>query len=147
MFKFKIIFLLFVFAFVSCKSQYPNEYSGYQKYRSLDKALANKNNVKLLDLSNQELEVIPEGVFELIHLEVLILNNNKLEKIPRNIQSLQKLERLEIMKNQIDKLPLEIVELKNLKKINVAYNRVNEKDVEFIKEALPSCTIITEFIL
>ena len=47
---------------------------------------------KYLDLSNHNLDTIPEGVYQLINLEILNLSNNMIHTIPFNILYLSKLK-------------------------------------------------------
>ena len=89
----------------------------------------------------------PMEITELTNLKVLNLTGNEIRKIPKEISKLEDLERLDLMKNKLEGLPIEITSLKNLKRINVAYNGLYDEDVAFIKKALPEVFIITEIEL
>mgnify|MGYP003564245508 CR=1 FL=1 len=145
------VLILVVFLFIAmhgCQAQrYSGEYAEYKVYKSLKKALKNKSQVKVLQLHNKELKEFPMDVLELKGLKILSFYNNELTEIPDGIDQLCNLERLELMKNELSSLPKSIVNLKRLKRINIAYNGMSEQDVEFIKQALPNCTIITTIIL
>jgi Leucine-rich repeat (LRR) protein len=138
-----------VSGFLGCNVQKYNleDYSQYKVYTSLKKALKNKADVKVLVLASDGLKGFPMGITELTNLKVLNLTNNEITHIPKEISNLKQLERLELMRNKLIELPEGIIDLKNLKRINVAYNGLYDEDVQFIKDALPNCFIITEIVL
>lgn len=147
--KFKaIIILSLVTISQTCQAQnYSGEYGEYKVYKSLKKALKHKSQVKILHLHDKQLKEFPIEILKLKELKILSLYKNELTEIPSSIDQLKNLERLELMKNNLSSLPESMVNLKKLKKINLAYNGMSEQDVEFIKEALPNCTVITTIIL
>lgn len=69
-------------------------------------------NLKNLDLSFQNLQSIPEYVFEMVALENLNLSHNQLQELPRDILKLKSLKVLNISWNHIthniDFLPIRI---------------------------------------
>jgi len=134
---------------MGCKtSKYNLEaYSHYKVYTNLKKALKNKADVKILVLVDDGLKEFPMEIAELTNLKVLNLTDNEIRRIPKEINALKQLERLDLMKNKLGGLPLEITDLRNLKRLNVAYNGLYDEDVQFIKEVLPDCFIITEIVL
>ncbi|UII35047.1 hypothetical protein LVD17_14650 [Fulvivirga ulvae] len=133
---------------LSCKSQriiYPKAYSNYKVFTSLKKALKNKDDVEILHLTKKDLKVFPSEILQFKNLKVLNLTDNHIKEIPSEIGKLKELEWLQMMKNELKGLPPEIVQLKKLKRINVAFNYMYDEDVEFIKQELPDCLIITQF--
>ncbi|MBT4277434.1 hypothetical protein HOD96_01670 [Candidatus Falkowbacteria bacterium] len=114
-----------------------------------------------LNLSNQNLQKIPEYVFgrtnleelnvsgnkltgaiqaEIRHLQKLkILNasNNFMTGVPAEIGQLQNLEILNLSNNQLTGLPYELGNLKNLKIFNISGNNYSELDLSIIQEKLP----------
>jgi len=120
-----------------------------------------QNNNKL-DLSNQNLQKIPEYVFsqtnleeldvsnnmltgaikaEIRHLQnlkVLNASNNQMTGVPAEIGQLNNLQILNLSNNQITGLPYELGNLKNLKTFNLSGNSYSELDLGIIKEKLPS---------
>lgn len=68
-----------------------------------------------VDLSNQNLEVIPEFIFNFKNLRKLNLSNNKLKSIPKNISDLNKLESLDLSNNKIELLYANIFNLNKLR--------------------------------
>lgn len=139
--------ILLVSLFQSCRAQeYPGEYAEYKVYTSLAKALKNKSDVRILNLTDKNLKEFPPEILQLTNLKILNLYNNDIQRLPDDIDKLQKLERLELMKNDLDYLPQSIINLKKLKRLNVAYNSLYEADVQFIKDALPETQVITTII-
>lgn len=142
------LILSLMILFQRCQAQlYSEKYADYKVYKSLKVALKNKSDVKILHLHNKGLEEFPREILEMKNLKVLSLYKNEINQLPDDIYQLQDLEILELRKNNLSSLPKAITELKNLKRLNVAYNSLSEKDVEFIEDALPNCTIITNIIL
>jgi Leucine-rich repeat (LRR) protein len=116
---------------------------------------------KKLDLSNQQLDKIPENVFKQINLEELNISNNKISGaiqaeirhlqnlkvlnasnnlmtgIPAEIGQLEKLEVLDLSNNQLTGLPYELGNLKNLKVLNISGNNYSEFDLNIIRQKLP----------
>lgn len=120
-----------------------------------------------LDLSNQNVEKIPEYVFglknleelnvsnnqltgaiqaeirHLVNLKVLNASNNQMTGVPAEIGQLRNLEVLNLSNNQLTGLPYELGNLKNLKTLDISGNNYSEADLAIIKEALPpNVTII-----
>ncbi len=114
-----------------------------------------------LDLSNQQLEKIPESVFNQTNLEELYLSNNRLGTIqaeirylqglkilnmsnnlmtgvPAEIGRLQNLQILDLSNNQLTGLPYELGNLKNLKILNISGNNYSTHDLNIITEKLPA---------
>lgn len=129
------------------------------------------NNVTgaVLDLSNKNLDKIPQNVFSQTQLEVLDVSNNnltgaiqaeirnlqnlkvlraannKMTGVPAEIGQLQKLEVLDLSNNQLTGLPQEMGNLKNLKLLDLSGNNYSKQDLDYIKARLPAETeIITE---
>ena len=61
-----------------------------------------------LNLSTNQLKVLPDDIDKLVNLEVLILSNNQLKRLPSQIGNLKKLRELDMEENQLDGLPNEI---------------------------------------
>ena len=66
-----LILLSIMFLILSCSTS---------RYTNLNRALSNADEVKILDLSRDQLKKIPEGVFELKNLEELILFKNNIKE-------------------------------------------------------------------
>jgi leucine-rich repeat protein SHOC2 len=57
-----------------------------------------------LDLSRNQLDVVPEKIHELSILNVLNLEQNQLTKIPLTIQKMKQLHQLDLSSNRLDKV-------------------------------------------
>jgi Leucine-rich repeat (LRR) protein len=138
----KINYLITLLAWaISCTpSIYPNSNDqNYKIYRSLEKAIKNKEKAYVLILNNKNLSEFPPEILKLKKLKILSLYNNNIESIPEGIDQLEDLEILDIWKNELDNLPASISKLKKLKRINVLYNDIDEKDLKVIRDSLPNC--------
>lgn len=68
-------------------------------YFSIDKALENPENVKVLDLSFQAISDLPDIFNDLPNLEALKLRNNKIQYLPNSVYNLKKLNHLDLAGN------------------------------------------------
>lgn len=140
---------IFIFIFLvgvcgcSVKRNTLNPNGDYKVYRSLGKALRHKDHVFVLSLEDKKLEDFPVSILELKNLRTLNLTRNNISIIPKEIIELENLQNIELMDNRIEKLPLEMSKLKNLKKINIAFNPITEDNLEFLRDSLPNCLIIS----
>ncbi len=118
----------------------------------------------VLDLSGQELKMIPDYVFkktdiqkldlsnnnlggslqaevrQLQNLKTLNLSNNHFAGVPAEIGQLKNLEELNLSNNQITGLPYELGNLSKLKILNLRGNDHSKADLEIIKKTLPATT-------
>lgn len=85
-----------------------------------------KGKTKSLDLSNYELTIIPEEVFEIKNLVELRLNNNKIKSLSKNIKKLRKLNLLFLDDNNLNELPDELAELQKLEHLAISANQFEE---------------------
>ena len=77
-----------------------------------------------LNLSDNRIKVIPEGIGALKSLRSLNLNNNSIKKIPIGINKLSNLKQLGLHYNDISRLPEELFELTNLLVLGLNSNRI-----------------------
>lgn len=116
---------------------------------------------KKIDLSNQNLQKVPDYIFtqtslkelnisnnkltgsiqaEIRHLQnltILNLSNNQMTGIPAEIGQLHGLQVLDLSNNQLTNLPYELGNLQNLKTLNISGNNYSEHDLNIIQKNLP----------
>ncbi len=88
--------------------------------------IANLQNLKYLDLSNNQIVEIPKTITNFKNLKLLALNDNKIIEIPDEITNLENLEYLYLSNNQIGKIPDGIDYLKNLRELHLNNNQIEE---------------------
>ncbi len=141
------------------------EYSGFKVYKNVKRALKNKSEVVVLDISNKRMISLPENIGELQALKVLKLSGNKIQSFPESFWQLNKLEVLNISNNSLLELPENIGSLKGLKKLylsrnhissiphsvtflrelqilDLTFNDLRDSDADFIRKSLPSCSVV-----
>ncbi|MGQ8338578.1 COR domain-containing protein [Sunxiuqinia sp. A32] len=83
-----------------------------------------KNPSSYLDLSNLEIEIIPEEVFNISNVTHLNLSDNHIKVIPSKICNLKKIEILDLSCNDLTELPNEIYKLISLKELYLYGNHL-----------------------
>lgn len=115
-----------------------------------------------LDISNKNLDKLPDYVLKLTNLEelnishnkitgalpaeihdlknLIILNasNNLMTGVPAELGQLENLEVLDLSNNDLTGLPNELGNLKKLKILNLSGNDYSQQDLDVIKKGLPS---------
>ncbi len=137
-------------------------------FTSLEKAVANKNQVYKLNLSKQKLKEFPKEILLFENLQELNLSDNLIKELPNEISNLKNLQVLNLSKNKIKKLPVTIGDLKhlhtfyfsknrlvyfpnemrgldNLKFIDISKNQLTYDELVFIKKIVPdNCEVLTK---
>lgn len=85
--------------------------------------IKNLKNLKVLDLSNQNLSKIPVEIYSITKLKELRLDRNNIKVIPTEITQLKHLEQLNLNNNQLSDLPPEIEQLTELKTLKLNSNQ------------------------
>ena len=101
------------------------------------------NQIKLqeLDLSNNKLDgSLQAEIRHLQNLKVLDLSNNQFTGVPAEIGQLKNLEVLNLSNNELTGLPYELGNLTNLKVLNLTGNNYSEADLGVIQQKLPATT-------
>nr|GLL40874.1 hypothetical protein BC332_02536 [Ipomoea trifida] len=75
--------------------------------------------LKVLELRGTSLEIVPEEIFQLLHLRYLSLRSTKVKVLPRSIKKLRMLEILDLKHTNITELPGAILELQYLRHLLV----------------------------
>jgi len=89
------------------------------------KDLAALKKGKKLDLSKNQILVLPDNFISLTHLVKLDLSGNGLTELPNNIGALSLLQHLDLFNNEIAELPITIYQMKLLKWLDVKENPLN----------------------
>ena len=98
-----------------------------------------RTDIQKLDLSNNNLDgSLQAEVRHLQNLKVLDLSNNQFTGVPAEIGQLKNLEMLNLSNNQLTGLPYELGNLANLKVLDLRGNNYATADLEMIKKNLPS---------
>lgn len=97
----------------------------------LDKDMFRLTNLNFLQISQTELDAIPEVLGELINLRTLDLHQNKLAQLPPSVGKLFELKYFDISGNCLMEVPEELGNLTNLHTLNLSCNFIT---------ALPSFT-------
>ena len=87
--------------------------------------------LRTLDLSDSDLDALPDEIALFTNLEVLELSNNCFSVVPDVVTRLKKLAKLSFMYNKLEVVPPEIGNLEWLKDLNLCCNRLSELPVDF----------------
>jgi internalin A len=98
-------------------------------------------NATKLDLSSNQLTILPKEIAELKSLTELFLSFNQLTELPKEIVELKSLTKLELNDNQLTELPKEIAELKSLTTLTLSNNQLTELPKEIAE--LKSLIVLT----
>jgi len=77
-----------------------------------------------LNISNFDFKEIPEGILNSTFLKILTLSEDNIEIVSPSIQNLSQLEELYISQNNIKEIPSELFNLKKLKKLALDKNNI-----------------------
>jgi Leucine-rich repeat (LRR) protein len=120
----KTIVYIFALLFINSSwalAQVPTPKHGLV-YTSVQQAIQKQGT--LLNLRNQELKEVPQGLDKLPQLKFLNLMKNKLTTWHPSIFALPQLEVLNIRQNKLTDLPEDIHKLTQLKRLNLAKNKI-----------------------
>jgi hypothetical protein len=87
-------------------------------------AEAKRTGETVLNLSGLDLEVLPESVCRLAHLQFLYANNNRLTRLPESIGRLVRLRELSLLGNCLTQLPRCVGHLARLESLRLSHNRL-----------------------
>ena len=100
------------------------------KFGVLPPEIGRLEQLKFLDLANQDLKVLPAAIGALKNLQILNLSGNKLETLPIEITELKNLKTLDLYSNQLNALPEGIGTLKKLEDLNLSQNALKNLPAE-----------------
>jgi hypothetical protein len=87
---------------------------------------AKRTGETVLNLSDLDLEVLPESLCRLAHLRVLYANNNRLTQLPESIGRLVRLRELSVLGNCLTHLPRCVGHLARLESLRLSHNRLTQ---------------------
>jgi Leucine rich repeat len=89
-------------------------------------AEAKRTGETVLNVSDLDLEVLPESVCRLAHLRFLYANNNRLTQVPESIGRLVRLRELSLLGNCLTQLPRCVGHLARLESLRLSHNRLTQ---------------------
>ena len=102
-----------------------------------------RTDIEELNLSDNNLGgALQAEVRHLQNLKVLNLSNNQFTGVPAEVGQLKNLEVLDLSNNKLTGLPHELGNLSNLKVLNLKGNNYSTFDLNIIKEKLPNSIVI-----
>lgn len=106
-------------------------YLNYNRLVSLPSSVSLFCNLEFLDISNNGLSAICEGITRLTRLKTLIAKNNRLDdfSLPKEFGCLQ-LEVLNFSGNRFEEIPLECMKLLRLQSLSLGGNRLKSIPAE-----------------
>lgn len=78
----------------------------------------------IADLSNHNLERIPNEIYAMQNIKKLILSNNSLQSLPDSIAGLKNLIELDLSANQLNSFPESILKLRRLEYLDLSGNNI-----------------------
>jgi internalin A len=88
-------------------------------------SIGNLTSINELDISGNQIKILPEWLSKLENITSLDLSYNQLETLPSWIGKLSKLKELKLTSNNLKSLPLELVQLKQLKRLHLISNELD----------------------
>ncbi|HET9989788.1 MAG TPA: leucine-rich repeat domain-containing protein, partial [Kofleriaceae bacterium] len=95
-------------------------------YADVTEALANPSDVR--ELEHHRLAALPDGVGELVELEVLQLGGGQLTTLPATLARCAKLRKINLYNNRLTQLPAVILELTGLRELVLGKNQLTAID-------------------
>jgi Protein tyrosine and serine/threonine kinase/Leucine rich repeat len=92
-------------------------------FEEVPEVLAECPNLSMVGFKSNQIRVLGENVLP-VNVRWLILTDNKLERLPNSIGKLEKLQKLMLAGNQLRSLPDEMAACQNLELIRLAANRL-----------------------
>ena len=98
---------------------------------SIPNALFNLKKLEFLVISGNKVEQLPDSFVQLLNLSVLGLSKNELKELPASFGQLQNLSYLYLSSNQLKELPTSFGQLQNLSELRLDNNQLKELPASF----------------
>lgn len=119
-------FIAFFFIYILFEGSISaQQYPVAKVFTRLDDALANPNEVEILNLTRQKLKLVPAEIFDLPKLRELYLDKNQIAEIPSEINRLTKLEKLSLQHNDFERFPDALLDVRTLEFLDLADNMID----------------------
>ncbi len=106
---------------------------------NIDAGIKNAVNLEFLDIADNEIETLPNELFQLKKLHTLHADRNHIKKMPLKIGQCTSLKYLTLAQNQITRFPAGLGKLKKLDILNVARNPIRK-----LPESLEKCISLNQ---
>lgn len=101
----------------------------HNRLKLIFEGCARLTNLTELDVSENEIESIPDKLFDTLNeLRVLNLNDNSFRELGGEFQTLTKLNELMISGNRFEEIPWQIYKLTALRKLHAARNEMERRE-------------------
>ncbi|MCA9391129.1 MAG: leucine-rich repeat domain-containing protein [Candidatus Magasanikbacteria bacterium] len=114
-------------------------------YTDLNSALKTPKEVCELNVRGQGITgALPSQIGALENLKVLNISDNNMTGLPAELGQLTQLEVLDASNNQLSGLPMELGNLNNLREFNLKGNPFSEQDLAEIVKKIPQAMVVTK---
>lgn len=98
----------------------------YNNLKNLPENFSNLQELKILDISTNQITQLPNEIGKLCKLEKLFAGRNKIKEIPKSIKYCKNLEIIDLRRNYIEKLPVELFELAKPRELKLSGNKLTK---------------------
>ncbi|EMN15221.1 leucine-rich repeat domain-containing protein [Leptospira borgpetersenii] len=121
-YRIEMVLLIFIFFFNEVETQ--EQTTEVKTYTNLVEAFQNPSDIRILDLGDQGIKILPRQIGQFKNLTTLHLDGNSLTTLPNEIGQFKNLRSLKLYSNQLTTLPKEIEQLQNLRELDLNSNKL-----------------------